>query len=77
MDLLDRIYELHKILHAASRAVARATPQERLACSRGTVGRIIPELRDLLGAFTSIEKILETEQLGSGQIARRVRILLG
>ena len=50
MDLFDRIYELDRILRRARTPVSRAAIQERLECSRATVGRIIGEARDCLGA---------------------------
>ena len=50
MDLFDRIYELDRILRRARTPVSRAALQERLECSRATVGRIIGEARDYLGA---------------------------
>lgn len=50
MDLFDRIYELDRILRRARTPVSRAALQERLECSRATVGRIIGEARDCLGA---------------------------
>lgn len=50
MDLVDRIYRLDRILRQARVPVSRAALQERLECSRATVGRIIEEMRDFLGA---------------------------
>jgi predicted DNA-binding transcriptional regulator YafY len=50
MDLFDRIFQVHRILRAARGPVSRATLQERLECSRATVGRVIEEMRDFLGA---------------------------
>jgi predicted DNA-binding transcriptional regulator YafY len=50
MDLFDRIYELDRILRRARTPVSRAALQEHLECSRATVGRIIGEARDCLGA---------------------------
>lgn len=50
MDLVDRIYSLDRILRHARCPVSRATLQEKLECSRATVGRIIEEMRDYLGA---------------------------
>ena len=50
VDLFDRIYELHRVLSRARLPVSRAALQERLECSRATVGRIIGEARDCLGA---------------------------
>jgi len=50
MDLFDRIYELDRILRRARTPVSRAALQERLECSRATVGRIISEARACIGA---------------------------
>ena len=50
MDLFDRIYELDRILRRAHTPVSRAALQERLECSRATVGRIISEARACIGA---------------------------
>ncbi|MHB8836355.1 MAG: helix-turn-helix transcriptional regulator [Candidatus Methylomirabilia bacterium] len=50
MDLVDRIYSFDRILRHARYPVSRATLQERLECSRATVGRIIGEMRDFFGA---------------------------
>jgi len=50
VDLFDRIYELDRILRRARTPVSRAALQERLECSRATVGRIIGEARACLGA---------------------------
>lgn len=50
MDLVDKIYNLDRILRNARSPVSRAALQEKLECSRATVGRIIEEMRDFLGA---------------------------
>jgi len=50
MDRFDRIYALNRILKQRKTPVSRADLQEKLECSRATVGRIIADLRDLLGA---------------------------
>ena len=46
MDLVDRIYGLHRILSNARYPVSRDTLQERLECSRATVNRIIRDMRN-------------------------------
>ena len=50
MDLLDRIFTVHRILCVARAPVSRAAFQEKLECSRATVGRIIEEMRLYLDA---------------------------
>lgn len=50
MDLVDRIYRLDRIFRHARCPVSRAALQEKLECSRATVGRIIEEMRDFFGA---------------------------
>lgn len=50
MDLLDRIYHFHQILHQARHPVSMSTLTEKLECSRATVSRIIRQMRDYLAA---------------------------
>jgi len=50
MDKFDRIFELNKILKQRKTPVSRATLQEKLECSRATVGRIVEDMRNYLGA---------------------------
>ncbi len=50
MDPVDKFYRLDRILRSARCPVSRAVLQEKLECSRATVGRIIEEMRDYLGA---------------------------
>ncbi len=50
MDKFDRIFELNKILKQRRTPVSRATLQEKLGCSRATVGRIVEDMRHFLRA---------------------------
>lgn len=50
MDLFDRTYSLDRILRRARVPVPRSVLQEKLECSRATVGRIIMEMRLYLDA---------------------------
>ena len=50
MDRFDRIFALHKILAGRRTPVSREELQAKLECSRATVGRLIEEIRDQLGA---------------------------
>jgi predicted DNA-binding transcriptional regulator YafY len=50
VDKYDRIFELHRTLAGRRTPVAADVLQERLACSRATLYRIIAFLRDRLGA---------------------------
>lgn len=50
MDKFDRIFALHRILSTRRTPVSRQELQRRLECSRATVGRLIVEIRDQLGA---------------------------
>ena len=50
MDRFDRIFELHKILSHRKTPVSGRELQERLECSRATIGRLIEDSRDFLGA---------------------------
>lgn len=50
MDRFDRIFELHKILGNRRTPISRKSLQEKLECSRATVGRTIEDARDILGA---------------------------
>jgi len=45
MDLTDRIYRLDRILRKARSPVSRSALQEKLECSRATVGRVIGQMR--------------------------------
>jgi predicted DNA-binding transcriptional regulator YafY len=49
MDRFDRIFALHRILHGRRTPVSRRELQEKLECSRATVGRLIEAARDYLG----------------------------
>lgn len=48
MDKFDRIFELHKILSQRRRPVTGEELQQRLECSRATLGRVIQLMRDYL-----------------------------
>jgi predicted DNA-binding transcriptional regulator YafY len=50
MDRFDRIFALHRILNGRRTPISRDDLQNRLECSRATVGRLIEEIRDQLGA---------------------------
>ncbi len=50
MDRFDRIFELHKILSRRKTPISRRDLQEKLGCSRATVGRALEDMRDFLGA---------------------------
>lgn len=50
MPPLDRLYSLHRLLHARRTAVGLDTLQTELECSRATVYRTINLLRDHFGA---------------------------
>jgi predicted DNA-binding transcriptional regulator YafY len=50
MDRFDRIFALHKILAGRRTPISRQELQQRLECSRATVGRLIENARDQLGA---------------------------
>lgn len=50
MDRFDRIFQLHQILASHRMPISRQDLQERLECSRATVGRVIEDMRDFLGA---------------------------
>ncbi len=50
MDRFDRIFALHKILAGRRTPISREELQTKLECSRATVGRLIEEIRDQLGA---------------------------
>lgn len=50
MDLADKIYSMDRILRHARCPIPRATLQEKLECSRATVGRIIEQMRLYLDA---------------------------
>jgi predicted DNA-binding transcriptional regulator YafY len=50
MDIVDRIYAMHRILSNARYPVSRDTLQDRLECSRATVNRIIRDMRNYFGA---------------------------
>lgn len=50
MQRYDRIYAIHKIFINRRTPISRRDLQERLECSRATVGRTIEELRNYLGA---------------------------
>lgn len=50
MDRFDRIFALHKILAARRTPISRQELQQKLECSRATVGRLIEDARDQLGA---------------------------
>lgn len=56
MDRFDRIFELHKILSQYRRPVARKILEDRPECSRATVGRIIQDMRDFVGAPINKDK---------------------
>jgi len=50
MDRFDRIFALHRILIGRRTPISLVELQDRLECSRATVGRLIEEIRDQLGA---------------------------
>jgi len=50
MDKFDRIFELNKILCQRKTPISRSDLQQKLGCSRATVGRILEDMRDFLGA---------------------------
>ncbi len=50
MDLVDRVYRLHRILRTSRYPVPGAVLRERLECSRATLNRIFQRMRDSLGA---------------------------
>jgi len=50
MDRFDRIFQLHKILASRRTPISRRELQEKLECSRATIGRAIEDMRDFLGA---------------------------
>jgi predicted DNA-binding transcriptional regulator YafY len=50
LDLFDRIFALHRILANRRTPISRRELQEKLECSRATVGRIIADMRNYLGA---------------------------
>lgn len=50
MDRFDRIFELNKILANRRTPIPRTELERRLECSRATVGRVIEDSRDFLGA---------------------------
>jgi predicted DNA-binding transcriptional regulator YafY len=50
MDLFDRFYSLHRVLSTSRYPVPHAKLQERMACSRATVNRVIRDMRDYFGA---------------------------
>lgn len=50
MDQFDRVYGLHRILDGRRTAVPLGDLMLKLECSRATVLRLIPTLRDRLGA---------------------------
>ncbi len=50
MDLFDRIFQAHRLLHAARCPVSHRALEEKLECSRATVTRILREMRDYLNA---------------------------
>jgi len=50
MDRFDRIFRLHHILSNRRTPISRRDLQERLECSRATIGRAIEDMRDFLGA---------------------------
>jgi len=50
MDKFDRIFELNKILRQRKTPISRSDLQQKLGCSRATVGRILEDMRDFLGA---------------------------
>lgn len=50
MDLFDRIFALHRILANRRTPISRRELQDKLECSRATVGRIIADMRNYLGA---------------------------
>jgi predicted DNA-binding transcriptional regulator YafY len=50
LDLFDRIFALHRILANRRTLISRRELQDKLECSRATVGRIIADMRNYLGA---------------------------
>jgi predicted DNA-binding transcriptional regulator YafY len=50
MKLIDNIFKLDRLLHAARRPVSLVRVMDKLQCSRRTAIRTINVLRDLLGA---------------------------
>ena len=50
MDRFDRIFALHKIFAGRRTPISRTELQQRLECSRATIGRLIEDARDQLGA---------------------------
>lgn len=50
MDRFDRIFALHKILASRRTPISREELQQKLECSRATVGRLIEDARGQLGA---------------------------
>lgn len=50
MDLVDRVYRLHRIMRQSRYSVPRARLLERLECSRATFTRLIREMKDGFGA---------------------------
>ncbi len=67
MDLIDRIYELHRILRAARRPVPRTVLTERLECSRATLTRLISRMRDFLGAPIEYDRRAHGYRYASGE----------
>jgi len=50
MERFDRIYELHDILKTSRYPVSRKQLEEKLECSRNTIGRLIGDLKNFYGA---------------------------
>lgn len=50
MNRFDRIYQLHRLLLNARRPLSMAVLEERMACSRATIKRVIQEMRLYLHA---------------------------
>jgi predicted DNA-binding transcriptional regulator YafY len=57
MDLVDRVYRLHRILRASRYPVSGAVLRERLECSRATFNRILQRMRDSLGAPIEYDRV--------------------
>lgn len=56
MDKLDRIFQLHAILHKRRMPVSAEALMDRMDCSRPTLFRAITTLKDKLGAPVIFEK---------------------
>ncbi|MBI1731693.1 MAG: WYL domain-containing protein [Gammaproteobacteria bacterium] len=50
MDRFDRIFALHRILAGRRTPISRQELQEKLECSRATIGRLIEDMRAFLSA---------------------------